>query len=164
MLNAATQWTSRPHPKFTKIGHVSAVLTIFISIIWLSITPGGPFHGLWSQYQRDQRDLAYLKETYQTRSASSAALGNYDIVTMDGGKHWWDATVTFENGERNVFINGPANPAIVTHEKARQAYNKYVLDHGIPTTFDAEYVRLLSDYLSGLGITIEYKTPQPSSP
>ena len=85
---------------------------------------------LWYNAQKELRrtkeSLKYFEETFHSTSGSALGFGDFDLITLDGGKHWWNITRTNEG----TVVNGPANPKLLAHIKGLEDLYAYALKNG----------------------------------
>jgi hypothetical protein len=83
--------------------------------------------GWWmrgDQIAARDREIAFFKQWYRTRSGWSEGFGSYHLKSVDGGKTW----VSFDS--KTSTMTGLANPALVAHLDGWNALTEYVKTYG----------------------------------
>jgi hypothetical protein len=76
--------------------------TVALCVVTIGITNAWTSHRRY--VQRLEREIAHYRDTFRTRVGFSSGIGNYNLISFDSGKHWFnrdDAT--------------PADPKVLEH-------------------------------------------------
>lgn len=95
---------------------------VLIAMIPLMFGVGWWMRG--DQVAARDREIAFIKQWYRTRSGWSEGFGSYHLKSVDGGKTW----VSFD--AKTSTMTGLADPALVAHLDGWDALSEYVQTYG----------------------------------
>ena len=119
------------------------VVTVLVLCLWIA--------SLQRRLKRANKELKYYHEEYLWESGCTEGFGNYQLCSLDGGKHWFDC----ERKDGKVIIHGPANPDLLKRIAAWAALSRRAdsgrLDPSQPDD---------ADLLRAVGFTVEHRQSQ----
>ena len=104
---------------------------------------------LSGEYGRDVANLAWYRKTYRERVGYAQGWGNYKLLSVDGGQHW------YSNREG---VLEPADEGLLEHLRAIEAMTAYVSQHG-PLLSGQGDVEQEIELLEAAGFTVERGAP-----
>lgn len=87
-----------------------------------------------------KRALDRSYKQYRVRQGGTAKHGNYAIITLDDGKHWFNMAWPEEGG---IAITGPADPDLLQELEGWDTLLGYVEAHGTITVINDETAQVL---------------------
>ena len=129
---------------------IIAITTVVILAFWI--------HRLTDKNKQLTRNLKYYESTYLSLAGFASGWGNYNLVSLDGGKSWY----AIEKKAGITEMLGPAErvfPGLLDHIKGMGDMANYVMKYGPISISDmGDYQRSL---LGNAGITVENKETKP---
>lgn len=104
--------------------------TIIQILVSLALLAEGFGLGAWWLHRKHARSLqAYrqMQARYRTRVGWRLGYGNYRLVTLDGGRCWYDFTT---DEQEAVHISGLADAALVRELEGTEALSAHIATHG----------------------------------
>jgi hypothetical protein len=110
--------------------------------------------GFLEDVRRDQSNLEYYRSWFKTKTGWTTGHGSYLLVSLDGGKTWYDAESADEAG---FVLNGPVEevrPGLLKQVMGLDALMDHVEKHG-PIDLSAPDAGAGIKVLEGAGFTVE---------
>ncbi|HTE58675.1 MAG TPA: hypothetical protein VK694_08120 [Verrucomicrobiae bacterium] len=122
---------------------------MIVAVVVLAVA----FLALWFVNDRQTQTIKQLKssvdwfgQNYLTRQGSHSEFGDYHLVSLDAGRNWFSATLVGRGTEdRQVIIDGPADPELLRRLRGEDALTAHINQHGPIDPSDPAQVRLLRE-------------------